>query len=126
MIPEITPEIYVNEQDQNVDPKATLREYLMSILYMPHSMKMVCLTNLFCWMAHVCYSLYFTDFVGEAVYGGNPKAPEGSKERELYESGVRFGCWGMSMYSLSCACYSLVIEKLIQRYKYVLNKKKNH
>ncbi|XP_057330536.1 proton-associated sugar transporter A [Microplitis mediator] len=117
MIPEITPEIYANEEDQNADPKATLREYLMSILYMPHSMKMVCLTNLFCWMAHVCYSLYFTDFVGEAVYGGNPKAPEGSKERELYESGVRFGCWGMSMYSLSCACYSLVIEKLIQRYK---------
>ncbi|XP_003425582.1 proton-associated sugar transporter A isoform X1 [Nasonia vitripennis] len=99
------------------NPKATLQEYLYSILYMPHSMRMVCLTNLCCWMAHVCYSLYFTDFVGEAVYGGNPKAPEGSKERELYESGVRFGCWGMSMYSLSCACYSLIIEKLIQRYK---------
>lgn len=55
------------------DPRATLSEYLMSIVYMPHSMKMVCLTNLFCWMAHVCYSLYFTDFVGEAVYGGDPK-----------------------------------------------------
>ncbi|KAL7294925.1 hypothetical protein TKK_0011846 [Trichogramma kaykai] len=99
------------------NPKATLQEYLYSILYMPHSMRMVCLTNLCCWMAHVCYSLYFTDFVGEAVYGGDPKAPEGSKERALYEDGVRFGCWGMSMYSLSCACYSLVIEKLIQRFK---------
>ena len=54
--------------------KKSLKEYLYSILYMPHSMRMVCLTNLFCWMAHVCYSLYFTDFVGEAVYGGNPKA----------------------------------------------------
>ncbi|KAK2581327.1 hypothetical protein KPH14_008100 [Odynerus spinipes] len=99
------------------NPKVTLREYLLSIVYMPHSLRMVCLTNLFCWMAHVCYSLYFTDFVGEAVYGGDPQAPDGTKERELYESGVRFGCWGMSMYSLSCSCYSLIIEKLIKRYK---------
>ncbi|XP_076681170.1 loss of visual transmission isoform X2 [Andrena cerasifolii] len=105
------------DEDAEANPKATLREYLLSIVYMPHSLRMVCLTNLFCWMAHVCYSLYFTDFVGEAVYGGNRQAPDGSKERELYESGVRFGCWGMSMYSLSCSCYSLIIEKLIERYK---------
>ncbi|KAI8424149.1 hypothetical protein MSG28_002743 [Choristoneura fumiferana] len=57
----------------------------------------VCLTNLFCWMAHVCYSLYFTDFVGESVFGGNPAAPVGSESRIDYEAGVRFGCWGMAM-----------------------------
>lgn len=79
--------------------------------------KQVCLTNLFCWMAHVCYSLYFTDFVGEAVFGGNPRAPADTVERELYEEGVRFGCWGMSMYSLSCSCYSLIIERLIRRFR---------
>ncbi|XP_012284226.1 proton-associated sugar transporter A isoform X2 [Orussus abietinus] len=123
MIPDVQPSTegsYVNygfEDTADMNPKTTLGEYLLSIVYMPHSMRMLCLTNLFCWMAHVCYSLYFTDFVGEAVYGGDPTAPEGSLQRQLYESGVRFGCWGMSMYSLSCACYSLVIEKLIQRYK---------
>ncbi|CAH1374088.1 membrane-associated transporter protein [Tenebrio molitor] len=90
--------------------------YLKSIVHMPKSLKILCLTNLFCWMAHVCYSLYFTDFVGEAVFGGNPTGLEGDPDRELYESGVRFGCWGMSMYSLSCACYSMVIEKLIKNY----------
>ncbi|KAJ1520730.1 hypothetical protein ONE63_003825 [Megalurothrips usitatus] len=95
---------------------ATLSQYLLSIVYMPRSVRMVCLTNLFCWSAHVCYSLYFTDFVGEAVFGGEPQAPDGSESKELYEAGVRFGCWGMSMYSLSCACYSLVIERLIRRF----------
>lgn len=95
---------------------ASLSDYLMSILYMPHSMRMVCLTNLFCWMAHVCYSLYFTDFVGEAVFGGDPMAAEGSAQQTLYSDGVRFGCWGMAMYSLSCACYSLIIEKLIKKF----------
>lgn len=61
------------EEGVEANPKATLQEYLLSIVYMPHSLRMVCLTNLFCWMAHVCYSLYFTDFVGEAVYGGDPQ-----------------------------------------------------
>lgn len=51
----------------------SLSYYLKSIIYMPHSLRMVCMTNLFCWMAHVCYSLYFTDFVGEAVFNGDPK-----------------------------------------------------
>ncbi|XP_059219473.1 proton-associated sugar transporter A [Stomoxys calcitrans] len=112
--PLYTTENQTAEAEQAVE---TLSHYLLSIVYMPHSMRMVCLTNLFCWMAHVCYSLYFTDFVGEAVFKGDPKALEGSKSQILYEEGVRFGCWGMAMYSLSCACYSLVIEKLIQRFK---------
>lgn len=54
--------------------------------------------------------------MGEAVFHGDPKAAEGSESYELYSEGVRFGCWGMAMYSLSCACYSLVIEKLIRNY----------
>lgn len=41
----------------------------------------------------------------------------GTSKYDLYEEGVRFGCLGMAMYSLSCACYSLIIEKLIARYR---------
>lgn len=55
-----------------VHPDASLVTYLQSIVCMPRSLKILCLTNLFCWMAHVCYSLYFTDFVGEAVFNGSP------------------------------------------------------
>lgn len=97
----------------------TLREYLASIVFMPTSLRLVCTTNLLCWMAHVCYSLYFTDFVGESIFGGDPRAPENSTEYILYCDGVRFGCWGMAMYSLSCACYSMIIEQFIRQYGYV-------
>lgn len=72
------------------DPNASFKVYLQSIIYMPHSMRMLCLTNLFCWMAHVCYSLYFTDFVGEAVFGGDPTVSNLSYKRlktELIFSG---------------------------------------
>ncbi|KAK3849007.1 hypothetical protein Pcinc_044220 [Petrolisthes cinctipes] len=97
-------------------PGATLRQYLLSIVYMPKSLRVLCLTNLFCWMSLVCYSLYFTDFVGEAVFGGDPQAREGSREKQVYEEGVRFGCWGMALYSLSCSFYSFMIEKLVKRF----------
>lgn len=41
------------------EPVASFDQYLMSIIYMPHSLRMVCLTNLFCWMAHVGFVLLF-------------------------------------------------------------------
>ncbi len=52
---------------------ASLTHYLWTIIYMPNSMRILCLTNLFCWSSLVCYSLYFTDFVGEAVFDGDPR-----------------------------------------------------
>ncbi|XP_034829759.1 membrane-associated transporter protein [Maniola hyperantus] len=120
--PDITVESDINGTDgitlkvpEGHGEPLSLQHYLKSIVMMPKSLRVVCLTNLFCWMAHVCYSLYFTDFVGESVFGGNPAAPVGSESRANYEAGVRFGCWGMAMYSLSCACYSTIIEKLIKR-----------
>ncbi|KAK5649374.1 hypothetical protein RI129_000403 [Pyrocoelia pectoralis] len=120
-IEKVTVREYQQRLSMAPPPNASLALYLKSIIYMPFSLRILCLTNLFCWMAHVCYSLYFTDFVGEAVFNGNPAGMEGSESRQLYEEGIRFGCWGMSMYSLSCACYSLVIEKLIKRFgaKYI-------
>lgn len=45
------------------------------------------------------------------------QALDGTEKYLLYEAGVRFGCWGMAMYSLSCACYSLIIERLIKRFR---------
>jgi len=123
--PEVIKESLSSRNDDLVHTKnklevESLSHYLLSIVYMPLSLRMICVTNLFCWMAHVCYSLYFTDFVGEAVFNGDPRATTGTDLQLRYEEGVRFGCWGMAMYSLSCSFYSLIIEKLIQRFKYVL------
>ncbi|KAI8497124.1 hypothetical protein Bbelb_250730 [Branchiostoma belcheri] len=93
----------------------TLKTYLLSIIYMPKCLRILCLTNYLNWMALVSYSLYFTDFVGQAVYGGDPRAPSGSPARELYDEGVRMGSCGMAVYSLTCSLYSMVVEKLISR-----------
>ena len=49
--------------------KVTYSDYIRSIIYMPSALRWLCLTNFFCWMSLVSYSLFFTDFVGQAVFG---------------------------------------------------------
>ncbi|UJR30917.1 hypothetical protein I4U23_018427 [Adineta vaga] len=92
--------------------KISCIDYLRSIIHMPSSLKWLCLTNFFCWMSLVSYSLFFTDFVGQAVFGGNPRYESNHPLRVLYNDGVRFGSWSMSIYSISCSIYSLNIQKL--------------
>uniref|UniRef100_A0A1A9W8E2 Major facilitator superfamily (MFS) profile domain-containing protein n=1 Tax=Glossina brevipalpis TaxID=37001 RepID=A0A1A9W8E2_9MUSC len=92
--------------DDECDKPVSLGQYLKSIFIMPNSMKILSLTNLLCWMGHVAYCLYFTDFVGEA-------AEPHSESFKVYEAGVRFGCWGLSIYALSCSLYSLSVTKLM-------------
>lgn len=54
------------------EPVATFDQYLMSIVFMPHSLRMVCLTNLFCWMAHVCpevlHFIIFHEFIMHQIF----------------------------------------------------------
>ena len=101
---------------KDLSEEVSLKTYLRSIVRMPRSLLILCLTNLFCWMSLVCYSLYFTDFVGQSVYGGDPQAPVGSSKHLLYDEGVRLGSLGMSLYSFSCALYSLAVEHLVERF----------
>ncbi|KAH8335319.1 hypothetical protein KR074_010436 [Drosophila pseudoananassae] len=102
------------QSDSEMDAPVSLKAYLKSIFIMPYSMRMLALTNLFCWMGHVTYCLYFTDFVGEAVFHGDPTAAPGSEAALNYDAGVRFGCWGMSIYAFSCSIYSLSVTKLMK------------
>ena len=83
---------------------------------MPRSLIVLCLTNLFCWASLVCYSLYFTDFVGQSVYHGDPMAAPGTGSHVRYEAGVRTGAVGMALYSASCSIYSLNVEKLVRTF----------
>ncbi|KAL5010419.1 hypothetical protein ScPMuIL_012724 [Solemya velum] len=109
---------YINDELQiNLTTDVDLHTYLWSIVHLPKSLLILCLTNLFCWMSLVCYSLYFTDFVGQSVYGGDPNSPIGSTKHNLYDDGVRQGSFGMALYSVSCAVYSLCIEKLVEKFR---------
>ncbi|CRK98794.1 CLUMA_CG012011, isoform A [Clunio marinus] len=105
-----------DDDEDEPDESITLMMYLKSIIFMPKALRILCLTNLFSWMGQIPYCLYFTDFVGETVFGGDPAANMNSPEYELYDAGIRFGCWGLAVYALSCAFYSMIIERMIKRF----------
>ncbi|CAN8013335.1 unnamed protein product, partial [Ixodes persulcatus] len=94
----------------------SLKSYLRSIVFMPKSLRILCITNLFSWMSLVSFSLFLTEFVGAVVYEGDPVAPKESASFALYQEGVRLGCFGLALYSVSCASYSLFIERLVRRF----------
>jgi len=50
--------------------------------------------------------LFYTDFMGEVVFKGDPKAPHDSEAYQRYNAGVNMGCWGMCIYAFSAAFYS--------------------
>ncbi|KAJ8044154.1 Membrane-associated transporter protein [Holothuria leucospilota] len=93
----------------------TMKTYLLSIIHMPWSLRILCCTHLLGWMSLLCYSLYFTDFVGQAVYGGDPYAEPGSPERYAYAKGVRMGSYAMGLYSFTCAICSFSLERMIKK-----------
>lgn len=72
-----------DEEEDEQDETITLMMYLKSIIFMPKALRILCLTNALSWMGHILYALYFTDFVGEAVFGGNPAAPADSEEYDV-------------------------------------------
>ncbi|XP_052873405.1 proton-associated sugar transporter A-like [Anopheles cruzii] len=98
------------------DRPLQLRDFLRNIVRMPRSLFILYATQFFSQLGYLSYCLYFTDFVGAEVFGGDAAAPVGSPELALYEEGVRYGCWGMAVFAICSASYSVVIERLIQRF----------
>ncbi|XP_058463424.1 proton-associated sugar transporter A-like [Malaya genurostris] len=100
--------------EEEEDPQLTFSNFIKNICHMPRSLVIIYITQWFSQLGYLSYCLYFTDFVGTAVYGGDVAAPVGSPELNLYEEGVRFGCWGMAIFTASAALYSVFIEKIIK------------
>lgn len=124
--------LYENETEET---KTTFTQYLRSIFIMPRLMQMLCLTNLLSGMAFVSYCLYFTDFVGEAVFMGDSMVKVLPINRYAFISLFIFRCFRHcliyrkfcalssrrsvrmlgfgSLRALSCSIYSMAIENLI-------------
>eukprot|EP00057_Strongylocentrotus_purpuratus_P022072 XP_011676546.1 PREDICTED: proton-associated sugar transporter A [Strongylocentrotus purpuratus] len=107
----------------NDEEPASVLALLKSILHMPTELRRLCVNHYFGWAGMVTVLLFFTDFVGQAVYNGDPTAPEGSYAYNAYHEGVKTGCWGMAVFafssSLSAIFYMKVDHILSHRTLYV-------
>lgn len=62
------------------------------------------------------FNLFFTDFVGQTVYQGDPSADEMSDERLRYDLGVRAGSYGLLFHCIVGAVYAPFIKPLINQF----------
>ncbi|XP_029434594.1 proton-associated sugar transporter A [Rhinatrema bivittatum] len=83
-----------------------------TICHMPTALRNLCINHFLGWLSFEGMLLFYTDFMGEVVFQGNPKAPHASEEYQKYNAGVTMGCWGMCIYAFSAALYSALLEKL--------------
>lgn len=83
-----------------------------SIFHMPKPLRNLCINHFLGWLSFEGMLLFYTDFMGEVIFHGDPKAPHNSEEYHKYNAGVTMGCWGMCIYAFSAAFYSAILEKL--------------
>uniref|UniRef100_A0A3P9N584 Solute carrier family 45 member 2 n=1 Tax=Poecilia reticulata TaxID=8081 RepID=A0A3P9N584_POERE len=93
--------------------KMTFRSLMKAIIHMPSHHRCLCISHLLGWAAFLCNMLFFTDFMGQIVYKGNPYAEHNSTAYATYERGVEVGCWGLCINAVSSALYSYVQRFLL-------------
>ncbi|KAK6322633.1 hypothetical protein J4Q44_G00074250 [Coregonus suidteri] len=102
-----------SKQPNKEQKRMTLKSCLLAMINMPSHYRCLCVTHLLGWTAFLCNMLFFTDFMGQIVYKGNPYADHNSTAYERYERGVEIGCWGLCINAVSSALYSYVQRLLL-------------
>ncbi|XP_076014583.1 membrane-associated transporter protein [Genypterus blacodes] len=101
------------QPNKEAQKKMTLRLLLKAFIHMPNHYRCLCISHLLGWTAFLCNMLFFTDFMGQIVYKGNPYADHNSTAYVTYERGVEVGCWGLCINAVSSALYSYVQRILL-------------
>ncbi|XP_062449246.1 proton-associated sugar transporter A isoform X4 [Rhea pennata] len=109
-------ESQLNGSGETSEQPLSLKLLFSTICHMPKALRNLCINHFLGWLSFEGMLLFYTDFMGEVVFQGNPKAPHNSDEYQKYNAGVTMGCWGMCIYAFSAAFYSAVLEKLEERF----------
>ena len=62
------------------------------------------------------FNLFFTDFVGQTIYMGDPSADELAIERIRYDQGVRSASYGLLFHCVVGAIYAPLLRPLINQF----------
>ncbi|CAL8322403.1 unnamed protein product [Lota lota] len=101
------------QPNKEAQKRMTFRSLMKAMFNMPNHYRYLCISHLLGWTAFLCNMLFFTDFMGQIVYKGNPYAAHSSTAYSRYERGVEIGCWGLCINAVSSALYSYVQRLLL-------------
>ncbi|XP_034030805.1 solute carrier family 45 member 4-like [Thalassophryne amazonica] len=108
-----------SETSSSVDVQeevTTVRLLWLSMFKMPRQLWRLCVCHLLTWFAIIAESVFYTDFMGQVVYHGDPTAPANSTELLNYNKGVQMGCWGMMVYAATAAVCSAILQKSLDHF----------
>ncbi|CAF1226560.1 unnamed protein product [Rotaria magnacalcarata] len=95
---------------------STVSNSVKTIFTMPFVLRRLTLAECCSWSAIMTFNLFFTDFVGQTVYKGDPGADELSIERIRYDQGVRAASYGLLFHCIVGALYAPLLKPLINQF----------
>ncbi|XP_029298570.1 solute carrier family 45 member 4 [Cottoperca gobio] len=96
--------------------ETTVRLLWLSMLKMPPELLRLCACHLLTWFSIIAEAVFFTDFMGQVIYHGDPTAPVNSTLLEDYNKGVQMGCWGLVIYAMTAATCSAILQKYLDNF----------
>lgn len=103
-------------ESEEGEVETTVRLLWLSMLKMPPELLRLCACHLLTWFSIIAEAVFFTDFMGQVIYHGDPTAPANSTLLENYHKGVQMGCWGLVIYAMTAATCSAILQKYLDNF----------
>ncbi|XP_077022788.1 solute carrier family 45 member 4 [Tamandua tetradactyla] len=103
-------------ESEEGEGETTVRLLWLSMLKMPKELLRLCLCHLLTWFSVIAEAVFYTDFMGQVIFEGDPKAPSNSTAWHAYNAGVKMGCWGLVIYAATGAICSALLQKYLDNY----------
>ncbi|XP_060099165.1 solute carrier family 45 member 4 [Heteronotia binoei] len=103
-------------ESEEGETETTVQLLWLSMLKMPKELLRLCLCHLLTWFSIIAEAVFYTDFMGQVIFHGDPKAPSNSTALHDYNAGVQMGCWGLVIYAATAAVCSALLQKYLDNY----------
>uniref|UniRef100_A0A8D0BSE9 Solute carrier family 45 member 3 n=1 Tax=Salvator merianae TaxID=96440 RepID=A0A8D0BSE9_SALMN len=82
----------------------------------PKVIRQLFVAELCSWMALMTFMLFYTDFVGEGLYQGVPRAEPGTEARRHYDEGIRMGSLGLFLQCIISIFFSAIMDRMVKQF----------
>lgn len=104
------------ECEEEIGTATTVKLLWLSMLKMPPQLWRLCVCHLLTWFSIISQAVFYTDFMGQVIYHGDPMAAANSTDLQDYHKGVQMGCWGLVIYAANSAICSALLQKYLDNY----------
>ncbi|XP_077190862.1 solute carrier family 45 member 3 [Paroedura picta] len=84
--------------------------------HIPKVIRQLFVAELCSWMALMTFMLFYTDFVGEGLYQGVPRAEPGTEARRNYDEGIRMGSLGLFLQCVISIFFSTIMDRMVKQF----------